>query len=324
MQFRFQTFAAALVLLVAVRMSPSLRGAELREFVRLHTNDVVAFLGGANVVAAQESGHLETLLTLSTPGKGIKFRNLGWEGDTVYVQPRDFKFPALTNQLERVQATVLFLSFGQTEALQGLDKLSGFTAAYEKLLDTLLQQTPRIVLITPPPFEKPQGKLPDGSENNACLGAYAGAIRELAERRNLPLVDLYGALGKLKSPPRLTDNGFYLTASGQAEVARLTYGELNLPKGFKQTPAVNPEGKWIEPEWESVRKAVIAKNQLWFNFWRPMNWAFLGGDRTEQPSSRDHRDPSVRWFPTEMDKYLPLIEKAEADIDQRARQVKLP
>ena len=36
----------------------------------------------------------------------------------------------------------------------------------------------------------------------------------------------------------------------------------------------------------ALRQLLIAKNRLWFDYWRPQNWAFLAGDRTAQPSSR--------------------------------------
>src|SRR6266446_3256251 len=65
---------------------------------------------------------------------------------------------------------------------------------------------------------------------------------------------------------------------------------------------------------ERLRQMIQAKNRLWFDYWRPMNWAFLHGDRTEQPSSRDHRDPKIRWFPEEMEKFRPLIEAKEKEI----------
>src|SRR4051812_47763278 len=55
--------------------------------------DVVALIGGEDVAAQKESGHLETLLSISFPG--VTFRNLGWEGDTVFAQPRDVGFPDL-------------------------------------------------------------------------------------------------------------------------------------------------------------------------------------------------------------------------------------
>jgi hypothetical protein len=66
----------------------------------------------------------------------------------------------------------------------------------------------------------------------------------------------------------------------------------------------------------------MEKNQLWFNYWRPQNWAFLGGDRITQPSSRDHRDPKVRWFPAEMEKYRPLIQAKEMEMENIAAQVR--
>ena len=49
----------------------------------------------------------------------------------------------------------------------------------------------------------------------------------------------------------------------------------------------------------------------WFDFWRPMNWAFLEGDRDEQPFSRDPRDNRVRGLAIEMQDFLPLIRRLE-------------
>jgi aryl-alcohol dehydrogenase-like predicted oxidoreductase len=66
---------------------------------------------------------------------------------------------------------------------------------------------------------------------------------------------------------------------------------------------------------------VKSKNQLWFHAWRPMNWAFLAGDRTEQQASRDHRDPKIRWFPAEMEQYGPLVTEADARIESLAAQI---
>jgi hypothetical protein len=63
-----------------------------------------------------------------------------------------------------------------------------------------------------------------------------------------------------------------------------------------------------------LHELINDKNRLWFDYWRPQNWAFLAGDRTVQPSSRDHVDPSKRWFPPERELFLPLIEAKEAEI----------
>src|SRR3989442_11767698 len=82
------------------------------------TNGVVAFLGGTDVVTAQQYGHLETLLTSHYPSLNLRFRNFGWEGDTVFAQPRDIGFPPLEEHLGRVGATVIMFEFGRAEALE--------------------------------------------------------------------------------------------------------------------------------------------------------------------------------------------------------------
>ena len=73
-----------------------------------------------------------------------------------------------------------------------------------------------------------------------------------------------------------------------------------------------------------MRQLIIAKNRLWFDYWRVQNWAFLAGDRTEQPSSRDHLDRTKRWFPAEREQFLPLIEKKEQEIWDLAAKLAQP
>ena len=106
------------------------------------------------------------------------------------------------------------------------------------------------------------------------------------------------------------------TAS-QLGLGDITVGfPLTDPSIIKFQPVqANPATGGLRPDSaERLRALIRAKNRLWFDFWRPMNWAFLHGDRTEQPSSRDYRDPKVRWFPAEMDRFLPLIEAKEKAI----------
>ena len=80
----------------------------------------------------------------------------------------------------------------------------------------------------------------------------------------------------------------------------------------------------ITPHLQRILDAIIAKNRLWFDYWRVQNWAFLAGDRTEQPSSRDHLDRTKRWFPEERERFLPLIEKKEQEIWDLAAKLAKP
>ena len=114
--------------------------------------------------------------------------------------------------------------------------------------------------------------------------------------------------------PRLTADGLQLSARGQALVARAFARRLGFSKVADAAGEPDEKGVWPNVGYERLRRVIVAKNRLWFQYWRPQNWAFLGGDRTEQPSSRDHRDAKLRWFPTEMEKFVPLIEAKEREI----------
>ena len=287
----------------------------------LERGDVVAFVGGADTETSQHTGHLETLLTATYRGFQVRFRNFGWEGDTVHAQPRDVGFPPLNEHLRRAGVSVIVLQFGRTEAMSGRSGSSVFVSDYQTLLDACTQQTPRLVLVTPPPFEKGGALLPDLSLRNPDLAEYADAIRSIARQRNLPLVDVFADLGgATHREPRLTDNGLQLTTRGHAFVARAFAQQLGFGELAERAGAPDENGVWPNAAFERLRQAVVAKNRLWFNYWRPQNWAFLGGDRTEQPSSRDHRNPNIRWFPKEMEESVPLIEAKGREIAELARE----
>ena len=53
---------------------------------RLERNEVVAFLGGANMVYLQKAGYLESVLSGHFVQSSPQFRDLAWEADTVFRQ----------------------------------------------------------------------------------------------------------------------------------------------------------------------------------------------------------------------------------------------
>jgi hypothetical protein len=282
---------------------------------------VVAFVGGSDVAAAQFTGHLEALLAVKFPL--ARYRNFGWEGDTVFAQPREVGFPPLAEHLKRAGASVIFLQFGRAEALDSKNAQTNFEAAYEKLIEKCWQHTRRVVLVTPPPFESADEPLPNSSHRNQTLAAHVRTIHSLALRRKLHVVDLFTEFGgTAHTQPRLTDNGFQLSPRGHALVAQAFTSHLGFIDVAKQAGEADSLGRWPQPAFEKLRATVIQKNRLWFDYWRPQNWAFLGGDRTTQPSSRDHRDSKVRWFPAEMEKYVPLIAAKELEMETVAAGIR--
>lgn len=319
--FAERNFIAAMLAAMPFALPACLYPAEHASAGLLRSNDVVAFVGGSDVAAAQHVGHLEALLTVKFPG--ARFRNFGWEGDTVFAQRRDFGFPPLSEHLKRARVSVLLVEFGRTEAVSGKETVTSFSAAYEKLLAECAQQTPRIVLVTPPPFEPGGELLPDLSRRNPQLAAHANAIRVAARGRSLPVIDLFAEFGGIShETPRLTADGLQLTPRGHALIAAGVARQLGFVELAARAGGVSADGAWSGNQFEKLRQAVIEKNRLWFNYWRPQNWAFLGGDRTSQPSSRDHRNPNMRWFPAEMGKYAPLIAAKEAEMEQIAATIR--
>jgi hypothetical protein len=282
--------------------------------IEFSDGDIVAFVGGGDVAAAQQTGHLESLLSVAHPA--VRWRNFGWEGDTVFAQPRDYNFPALPEHLRKAGVTRIFVQFGRMESFAGGKQ--DFRAAYEKLVDTFARITPRLVLVTPVPFERPPAPLPDLTQRNSDLERLCAVIHEIGKARQLPVIDLFAALKNQQL--HLTEDGLQLTPKGHAVVALAFAKELGL---ISRSTKLSDSGAWQDRQLEALRQVIIAKNRLWFDYWRPQNWAFLGGDRIEQPSSRDHRDPKIRWFPEEMRKFEPLIAEKEKEIETLARSTHL-
>ncbi len=268
--------------------------------LELNPGEVVAFVGSANLERSRFHPALQTAwMGLGKDRRPARVRNLAWEGDTVFEQWRDVNYPSLAAQLDEVGATVVLVQFGQMEALEGEHGLERFLAAYGKLLDTLGKTGRRLVLVTPTPFEVPEQKtFADRSSMNGVLGHYVAGIRDLAGRRHLPLVDLYTPF--LASPRRLTGNGVHWTGAGQEAVAAEVFRQLGLGS-VSAPPAL-------------LTAAVRELERLWFDYWRPMNWAFLGGDRVSVAFSHDWKDTSKRLFPEEMRAFEGILAEAEANI----------
>jgi hypothetical protein len=248
-------------------------------------------------------------------------KNFAWEGDTVAHQPREVNYPTLPQLLARHHATIAFIQFGQTEALAGTNALAAFRHDYGQLLDTLSPVIPRLVLVTPTRWETTPSPLPVHTERNTTLAKYVDAIRELGAARHLPVIDVFTVAQTALAPPsRFTSDGRQLTPEGRALVAARIAQDSGGSNGGPGRKTLGFESA----EARALQSAVVAKNQLWFHYVRPTNWAFLGGDRTDQLSSRDHRDKNLRWFPQEMEQFVPLLEAADERIDALTSQSSTP
>ena len=275
---------------------------------KLDPGDTIVFIGGGNLEAEQKHGQFETRLTAAHPEHKLRFRNVAWEGDTVYEQWRDVNYGEWAQQLTHLDADALIVQFGQMEALDGKERIPEFKAAYEKLLNEFEKKTRRIVLVTPTPFEKPPVKnAPNLYERNEDLRAYNAAIAEIAKRRGYVFVDLFSPMAIAKRRPETRD-GIHLNEAGHASAGQVLAESL---KAFARESGPLTR----------LTNAILEKNRLWHHYWRPMNYAFAFGDRTHVAFGKG--EPSLRQ---ELEAWRPFLETAEARVAALARggRVTLP
>lgn len=275
--------------------------------INLRSGDIVGFTGGTNTANTLNDGYLETLLTSFFKTESIKFRNLGWEGDNVFEQFRDVGFGDWQTNIDSLKITTVFVQFGQMEILEGEERLPAFLEAYRNLLDTLRQTGKQVIILSPNDFEPESLKIiGDSSSKNplsqTAIRKYFNAIQYMAQQEGYPFVDLYYPLMDNR---KLTYDGVHLNEQGQRAAAEIIMKSLGME---------NPFTEKMEP----LRARILAKNKLWFEYWRPGNWAFLRGDRTEPAFSRHWKDYSNRIFPSEVAKYGPLIVSEETKINDLA------
>ena len=251
----------------------------------LGENETVVFVGGTNFVRAAKSGELEALLTKAFAKQKPVFRSMAVDADTVYLQERELNFGTWQQQLEAVGATVVIAQFGQMEALDGVAKLPEFVAAYHRLLDEFSARTVRLVLVSPMLFQKATSpNVPDLTKRNEEVKAYANAIKTIAKQRGALFVDVTELPAKaMRNTLRFADSplpddaksythdGIHLTPHGLLNIAVNVFGSLN--------------GKAIPTDAE-LGAAIVTKNRLWSQCWRPANWNFAYGDRATVPFAR--------------------------------------
>jgi len=266
-------------------------------------NDRVVLLGNTVVERAQKYGHLETALTLAAGEKNLRFRNLGWSGDTVYGDARSYfgppqeGFDRLKADLGRIKPNVVIICYGAVASFAGEDGLMDFIKGYNRLLDMISSAAnPRaIVLVSPPPAESLGTPMPDMSNQNERLETYRAAISKLASIRKIHFADLFGEMKGSNSG--LTDNGLHYTEKGYAVLSS------RLVKAMGLTP---PTAKQISSKsGQDLRAKIVKKNKLFFFHWRPANETYLRLFRKHEQGKNAK----------ELEKFIPIIEARESEID---------
>ena len=261
----------------------------------LRDGDRVSFLGNSFFERARHHGHLETSLALCWPKRKITFRNLGWDGDTVFGHSRtggrrrsvfgdpEEGFGKMVAHLQQLDPTVIFVAYGWNESFDGDQGLARFRAGLTRLLREAGAPTRRFVLITPVPLEKGFGtELPSRrrtsppstsylDDRNSTLKSYRDIIASVAREGGHYLIDLFEALHKFEGS--YTTNGMHPSARGYQAITSIMARDLRLPD-----PVIALDSK----EATALRRTILKKNTLFFHRWRPRNDAFVYGERKSE------------------------------------------
>lgn len=270
--------------------------------VTFEDNDTVVLLGNTVIERAQKYGHLETALTLSADKKNLKFRNLGWSGDTVFGHARSYfgppkeGFARLKADLTELKPNVVIICYGAVASFDGEEGLPNFLAGYETLIAMIKSSaSPReIVIVSPPPAESLGTPMPDMTDHNEDLSLYSRSLDDLAKKHQLRFADFFSTLGSSKD---LTDNGLHFTGEGYQAAA---------PKFVEALDLTLATGNQLQSEHaRKLREAIIAKNKLFFFQWRPANETYLRLFRKHEQGNNAKELPM----------FDPLIAEAEKEIE---------
>ena len=299
--------------------------------------DRVAFVGGGLMERARLNGFLETTLSKAAGAEvsGLRFRNLGWSGDTVYNDARSYfgKPQEGRDRLGRIIAewkpNVVFLNYGAEVALsEGMpwtdepevkkqsagkweDSMKVFLEGYQKLVDAIQKKAGdnlrEVVVVVPPPLENLGPPLPDHQNSNIRMGKVRDALAGFAKRNQARWVDLFAQMGgdkmngKIISNP-LTHDGLHFTDFGYQELAKHVSHGL----GF---PPEDPD--FSDSLTHNLRKKITEKNRLFFHRWRPANETYLFLFRKHEQGNNAKEIPQ----------FDPLIKKQETAIEKMRNQL---
>jgi lysophospholipase L1-like esterase len=273
--------------------------------------DRVVLIGDDLIEREQQSGNLETEITLRNPDKSITFRNLGWSGDTPggiaragFGKPED-GYRHLVEHVLALEPTVLIVGYGMTDSFDGAPGLPRFTQAMNRLLDDLARTNARVVLLSPIAHENLGPPLPDPDDHNRSLVLYRNALRDIASQRKAWFVDLLGAPpagSRPRDPDQArTSDGIHLNERGYREMGHAIAEVLAGPS--RPRPPDDAQA-------EALRQAIIEKNRLYFYRWRPQNETYLFGFRKHEQGN------NAREIPL----FDPLVEQKENEIARLRRK----
>ncbi len=283
------------------------------------TGDRIVFVGNTFAERLQWFNHFETMLTVELADKDLTFRNLSWSADAIDHRPRPLNFGAMPEHLSHYRADVIVACFGMVESFRRKDGLSDFREELDRYVKDRTSRSfggnsaTRMILVSPIAHERLGGRLPDPVSHNKSLKRYTKAMRQVAKENGISFLNLFEPTRRWydQHPEKsLTFNGIHLTAFGDWVVAGMMLRQL----GFDVASA--PMEPDISRHWETLRKTIGKKNEIFFHRWRPVNTEYIYGRR---------RKPfGIKHFPREMERLEAMTGQMDRKIHDLAKRFPKP
>lgn len=260
----------------------------------------LVFIGNSLGERMLHHGFFETRLQERFPDSRITFRNMCHPADTPGFRAHPAResqwafpgaerfhpdkqthygighYPYPDEWLTILEADTIVAFFGFNESFAGMEGLENFKAELSAFVDHTLslayngERAPRLVLATPIAFEDRTADydLPDGTEENRVLAAYAKAVLDVAAAKKVGAIDLFTPTKSwFSEDSSLTLNGCHLNERGYEKLAPLLAGSLFGP------------GKPGKADAALLREAILDKDWLWMNDYRMLNGVHVWGQR---------------------------------------------
>lgn len=178
--------------------------------------DHVVLLGATFLERSQQYGHLEAALATVAGTRKVTFRNLGWDGDTVFAESRGIFDPpeaGYLRMIEHVRAeepTVIIICYGQNDALTNGRTTEQFQNQLVRLVDDVSTTGATIVLMSPHELLPAAHPLPDPSRFNSRIRKFCEVLQTVAAEKSALCVNLFdGFSGDLQHADQLLFSGVH-------------------------------------------------------------------------------------------------------------------
>jgi mono/diheme cytochrome c family protein/glucose/arabinose dehydrogenase len=295
---RFSNIQITLLFIILLGVSCSEQTTPL---VEINPKNSIALIGNNLGSRMLNYGYFETEMHLRFPNDSLTIRNMCDGGDTPGFRPHSsrktpwafsgaekfqtelakasgsqgiYEYP--DEWLNRVKADIIIGFFGYNESFEGPSGLKNF----ENELQAFIQHTknqkyngssgPQLVLISPIAFEDRSDDydLPNGVQENKNLALYTEAVKTVALKNQIPIIDVYEPSTKWFTKEDLTIDGSQLNNNGYKKFSNYIANALTGDKKTKTTDSRT-----------ALNKAVNEKNFFWHNDYKIPNGVHVNGRR---------------------------------------------